>query len=102
MKKAIFFEGCSKVFSKACISHSTFYSWVSQFREGRTSTRDKPRSERPAETVTPAFLYSGECGRFFLQKSQSVRVTRQYVANQFSILFVDLVNHQHIIFYMKI
>ena len=31
------FQRLQKRFSKACISCSTFYSWVSQFREGRTS-----------------------------------------------------------------
>ena len=37
------FQRLLKSFSKACISNSTFYSWVSQFREGRTSVRYKPR-----------------------------------------------------------
>ena len=36
------FQWLQKSFSKACISCSTFYSWVSQFREGRESVRDKP------------------------------------------------------------
>ena len=46
------FQKLQKGFSKACISHSTFCSCVSQFREGRTSVRDKPRRGRLAETVT--------------------------------------------------
>ena len=36
------FQRLKKMFSKACISHSPFYSWVSQFKEGRIRVRDKP------------------------------------------------------------
>ena len=54
------FQSLQKSFSKACISSSTFYSWVSQFREGRTSMRDKPRPGRPAETVTPSVVANVE------------------------------------------
>ena len=66
-----------KSFSKACISHSTFYSWVSQFREGRTSLRDKPRPGRQAEAVTSTMLADVEV---FVNKD--CRVTLQELAKQ--------------------
>ena len=50
------FQKLQKSFSNACICQSTFYSWVSQLREGRTSMRDKHRSGRPAEAVTPTMV----------------------------------------------
>ena len=47
-----YFSKVAEKFFSAYISHSTFYSWVSQFTEGRTSVRDKSRPGRPAEAVT--------------------------------------------------
>ena len=58
-----------------------FYSWVSQFEEGRTSIRDKPRPGRPAVAVTPTVVANVEV---FVNKG--CRVTLLTVANQFSIL----------------
>ena len=77
---AIFFKGCRKVFSKACLSHSTFYSWISQFREDRTRLRDKPRPGQPAKAMTPEMVANDEV---FVNKD--CRVTLQDVVNQFSI-----------------
>ena len=71
-------------FSKACISRATFYNCVSQFREGRTSMRDK---HRPAEAVTPTMVVNGEV---FVKTDQ--RVTLQEVANQF---IIGKVRHLH-------
>ena len=45
------FQSLQKSFFKACISRSTCYSWVSQFRERRTSMRDKPRPGRSSSFV---------------------------------------------------
>ena len=44
-KPSHIFQRLQKSFSKACTSRSTFYSWVSQFREGRTDERNKLRPE---------------------------------------------------------
>ena len=57
---ATFIKGCRKVFSKACISGSTFYSCISQFRDGRTRVRDKSRPGRPAEAVTSTMVENVE------------------------------------------
>ena len=58
---------------RICISRSIFKSWVSQFREGRTSVRDKPMPGRPV---------GGGCWGFV---NNVRRVTLQEVANQLSI-----------------
>ena len=34
-------------------SFKTVYNWVNEFKRGRTSTRDEPRSGRPVEAATP-------------------------------------------------
>jgi transposase len=47
------FQRLTKIFSDKCVSRSTFYNWVSQFREDRTNVCDRPRTGRPAEAVTP-------------------------------------------------
>ena len=36
------FQWLQKSFSKACISHSNFYSWVSQFKEGKINMGGNP------------------------------------------------------------
>ena len=61
------FQRLQKSFSKGCIPRSIFYSWVSRFREGRTSTRDQPRPGRPTEAVRPLQWWQILC----LQRSQS-------------------------------
>ena len=35
------YQRLQKIFSKACVCCSTFYSWVSQFKKGRTNVRDQ-------------------------------------------------------------
>jgi transposase len=50
------FQRLKKGFSDKCVSRSTFYNCVSQFREGRTSVCDRPRTGRPAEAVTPKMV----------------------------------------------
>ena len=72
------FQRVQKSVSKACISCSTFYSWVSQFREGSTSMRDKLRPGRATEVVTPTV-----------------------VANVEVFVSLTLVKHWHLRFYMK-
>ena len=74
------FQRLQKSFSEACVYRLTFYSWISQFREDRTSVRPKSRPGRPAEAVTPTMLANVEV---FVNKDR--RVTLQEVANQFSI-----------------
>ena len=69
---ATFFKGCRGVYN--------LNSWVSQFREGRTSVRDKPRPRRPAEAVTPTIVANVE-----VLVNKNCRVTLQKVANQLSI-----------------
>ena len=32
------------------------YKWVNEFKHGRTSTRDEPRSGRSVEAVTPEIM----------------------------------------------
>ena len=72
---AIFSKIAESIFkAKSMQSCSALQSWVSQFREGKTSMRDKPRPERPAEAVTPTMMASVE-----------VFVTLQEVANHFRI-----------------
>ena len=36
------FQRLQQILSKACISRSTFNSWILQFREDKTSVREKP------------------------------------------------------------
>ena len=54
------FKGCRKVFLKPTYPFSIFYSWVSHYSEDKTSARDKPRSGRPAEAVTPTMVANVE------------------------------------------
>ena len=48
------FHRLQKSFSEAYISGSTFYSRVSQFREGKTSVRDKPGHKNPLRSTVVA------------------------------------------------
>ena len=50
------FQRLQTSFSKACISFSTFYSWVSQLREDMTSMREKLRPGRLVEAMTPTMV----------------------------------------------
>ena len=75
-----FFQMLQKSSSKICISRSTFYSLVSQFVEDSTSVRDKPRSGRPAEAVTPTMVTNVQG---FVNKDS--RMPLQEEAYQFSI-----------------
>ena len=76
-----------KTFSEARISRSTFYSWVSQFRERRTSVWDKPRPRRLDEAVTPTLVANVE---MFVNKDR--RVTLQLFS-------LTLVKRQHFRYY---
>ena len=73
------FQRLQKSFSKACVYRPTFYSWDSQFREGRTCVRDKPWPARPAESMTPTMVANIE-----VLVNKDRRVTLQEVANQFN------------------
>ena len=75
IKPCHIFQRLKKRFSDKCVSHSIFYNWVSQFREGRTSVCDRPRTGRPAEAVANV--------KAFVNKNR--RVTLEEVANKFSI-----------------
>ena len=59
-KPCYIFQRLQKSFSKACLACSTFYSLVSQIREGRTSVKDKPRPGRPGEAVTTTMVANVE------------------------------------------
>ena len=76
---ATFFKGADVFIPKACISRSTFNSWVLQFREGRTSVRDKSRPGK-AEAVAPTMVANVEV---FVNNDRKVAL--QVVANQFNI-----------------
>ena len=45
-----------KVLKKAASSFPTVHRWVSEFRRGRKSVEDDPRSGRPKSASTPAFI----------------------------------------------
>ena len=63
-------------FSKACISRSTFFSWVSQ---DRTSGRNKPWPGRPTEAVAPTMVVNVEFLFLFFFVSRNHRGTLQEV-----------------------
>jgi hypothetical protein len=86
------FQRLKKRFSEKCVSRSIFYnlvSQISQFREGRTSVCDRPRTGRSAEAVTPTMVANVKA---FVNKNR--RVTLEEVANKFSIG-----RHRHTRFY---
>ena len=53
------FKGVKTIYA-FLLTRSTFYSWVSQLCKNRTSVKDKPRPERPAEAVTPTMVANVE------------------------------------------
>ncbi|KAG5323773.1 SETMR methyltransferase, partial [Pseudoatta argentina] len=44
------------VHSTSAPAFATVYNWVNEFKRGRTSTCNAPRSERPIETTTPEII----------------------------------------------
>ena len=44
------------VHSTSALAFATVYNWVNEFKRGRTSTCDAPRSERPIEAATPEII----------------------------------------------
>ncbi|XP_018307239.1 putative uncharacterized protein FLJ37770 [Mycetomoellerius zeteki] len=44
------------VHSTSTPTFSTVYNWVNEFKRGRTSTYDAPRSGRPIEAATPEII----------------------------------------------
>ena len=81
------FQRLQQILSKACISRSTFNSWILQFREDKTSVREKPWPGGVGtgwvvgtEAVPPTMVANVE---IFVNKDR--RVTLQKVANQLSI-----------------
>jgi histone-lysine N-methyltransferase SETMAR len=77
--------------TRAALIRSTFYNWVSQFREGRTSVFDRRRTGRPAEAVTPTMVANVKA---FVKKNR--RVTLEEVANKFSIGKAHKILHEHV------
>ena len=67
-KPSHIFERLQKSFSKACISRSTFYCWVSQFRSRQDKCEGQASTGRPAEAVTPTMVANVEV---FINKDRS-------------------------------
>ena len=44
------------VHGKSASVFKTVYNWVNEFKCGRTSTKDEPRSGRPVEASTPEIV----------------------------------------------
>ena len=44
------------VYSTSALAFATVYKWVNEFKRGRTSTCDAPRSGRPIEVATPEII----------------------------------------------
>ncbi|KAG5323521.1 SETMR methyltransferase, partial [Acromyrmex heyeri] len=44
------------IHSTSASAFTTVYNWVNEFKRGRTSTCDAPRSERPIEATTPEII----------------------------------------------
>ena len=44
------------VHSTSASAFATVYNWVNEFKHGRTSTCDAPRSGRPIEAATPEII----------------------------------------------
>jgi len=44
------------MFIASAAAFETVYNWVNEFKHGRTSTCDAPRSGRPIEAATPEII----------------------------------------------
>ncbi|KYQ50026.1 Histone-lysine N-methyltransferase SETMAR [Trachymyrmex zeteki] len=55
------------IHSTSAPAFSTVYNWVNEFKRGRTSTCDAPRSGRPIEAIMdPCFVHSNESTQKFI------------------------------------
>lgn len=49
-------EDFQKTLGGSAPSNATVYNWINEFKRGRTSTFDEPRSGRPKEVTTPEMI----------------------------------------------
>ena len=71
-----------KVYGDSALKNSCICKWIGQFREGRNTVKDDPKSGRPSTSVTDKIIADVQ-----LHGKQDRRVTVREIAETFSISY---------------
>ncbi|XP_014469757.1 PREDICTED: putative uncharacterized protein FLJ37770 [Dinoponera quadriceps] len=74
-------------------SYSTVKQWVSEFKKGRTSTSDDPRSGRSVEVTTPEMI---EKIHKIVMEDRRLKVSETVEATRMSTERVRNISHEHL------
>ncbi|XP_067667528.1 histone-lysine N-methyltransferase SETMAR-like [Haliotis asinina] len=102
MEKFVTKEGCkaTEIHNRMCIvmgedapSFSTVCRWSLQFKQGRKSLDDEPRSDRPSEVTQPEVIAAIEKG---ILADRRVKVSELSLEFQITVGSVEKIIHDHL------